>query len=156
MTEKQRVSRQASIDRSLRRTNLGRQLLLAFDAFESRIVDGIREGGYPDFKPSDGTALRNVALEGSRPSDMARQARITKQAMGQLIKDLERRDYVAVQVDELDRRARVVQLTRKGRGLLAVGQDVYRELEREWRKELGEPEFEQLRDLLERVVEAFG
>ena len=144
------------IDNELRQTNIGRKLLYAFDAFESRIVDGIQQAGFSDFKASDGSALRNVDLAGTRLTEMARRAHMTKQGMGQLVRDLERRRYVRVTADPDDGRARRVILTKKGRELIAAGQRVYRELERDWVGVLGEREFRRLQRALDRLVDAEG
>ena len=145
--------RHPPVDDGLRHTNVGRKLLLAFDAFEQRIVEGIRARGFEDFKPSDGAALRNVPLDGCKLSEIAARAHMTKQGMSLLVRELEGRGYLEVAPDPDDRRARRVALTSKGRGLLKAGRETYVELRAEWVERLGDRGFRQLERLLDRVVE---
>ncbi len=145
--------RHPPVDDGLRHTNVGRKLLLAFDAFEQRIVEGIRARGFEDFKPSDGAALRNVPLDGCKLSEIAARAHMTKQGMSLLVRELEGRGYLEVMPDPDDRRARRVALTSKGRGLLKAGRETYAELREEWILRLGARGFRQLERLLDRVVE---
>lgn len=140
------------MDEELRWSNIGRLLLLAFEAFDDRVVEGLRAAGFDDFTSSHGKALRNVDLGGTQISEIARRAQMTKQGMSQLIVDLERRGYVERQPDSADGRAKRVHLTDRGRELISVGQSVYRELEHEWSEALRDPDLQSLRVALQSIL----
>jgi DNA-binding MarR family transcriptional regulator len=55
--------------------------------------------------------------DGRRPSSIAERAGVSKQAVNHVLRDLERLGYVRLVADADDRRARVVRLTERGRGL---------------------------------------
>lgn len=132
---------------------MGRLLLLAFDSFEQHVVRGIKAAGFEDFTPAFGSALRNIDLEGSRITTVARRAHMTKQGMSQLLKELERRGYVEFAPDPTDGRAKIVRLTGKGTELIAAGQARFLALEEEWREYLGDEEYTQLKELLRRLAD---
>lgn len=135
-----------------RRTNIGRLLLRTFEHFEDRIVDGLRSQGFEDFRLSDTSVLRSLELEGSRITDLAERARITKQGMSQLVQDLEARGYIHVESDPEDGRAKLIRFTARGEALIAAGQEINRSLDREWQRALGKNGFQTLRVLLERLL----
>lgn len=144
-------------DEAFRRTNVGRLLIRAFNAFETYHVRRLNEEGFPDFTPSDTRVLRNVEKDGgSRITDIARRARITPQAVSQLVGGLENRGYVVTAPDPDDGRARRVHLTDRGLALIARGQAITADLYEEWGGILGEVEFAQLQALLERLLEALA
>ena len=145
---------QGAIDPALRYSNIGRLLLQAFDRFERSVIRGLREAGFTDFSLGHGAALRNIDLEGTRVSEVAQRAHMTKQGMSQLIKTLEKKGYVRVGPDPSDGRARLAFLTGKGEALIAEGQAVFRELEKAWREELGDETYETLRTGLTALGEA--
>ena len=140
------------IDPELRHSNIGRLLLRAFDRFERTIVDGLREAGFTDFSPALGSALRNIDLEGTRVSEVARRAHMTKQGMSQLLKVLEKKGYVYMKADPSDGRARLAHLSEKGEALIAKGQKIFGALESEWRTELGDDTYRTLRAALEALA----
>lgn len=139
-------------DRELRRTNLGRLLIRAFDHFEDRIVAGIRERGFEEFRASDTGVLRSVDLEGTRVSEIARRARVTPQAVSQAVAGLEERGLVKTAPDPDDGRARLVRFTERGRELILAGQETTEELYREWEEIVGQEGLNELRQHLVRLV----
>jgi DNA-binding MarR family transcriptional regulator len=78
---------------------------------------------------------------------------MSKQAMNQLLRSLEALGYLARSKDPDEGRARVVQLTKRGRAAYAKIHDILRDIEREWMGELGSTQFAHLKSLLTRVWE---
>jgi DNA-binding MarR family transcriptional regulator len=84
--------------------------------------------------------------EGRRPSDLARQCAMTRQAMNYVLTGLEkgyleRRDADAA-------KGRVVCVTERGRKVIRVIRGEVKEIERQWAAQLGLRRFEELRGTL--------
>jgi DNA-binding MarR family transcriptional regulator len=73
---------------------------------------------------------------------------MSKQAMNQLLRSLEALGYI-VRSDAPDEgRARIIRFTKRGRAAYLKVYDILRDIEREWRTELGPKRFSQLKELL--------
>lgn len=81
---------------------------------------------------------RHLALEGSRLTDLAAQAGMTKQAMGDLVDQCEAWGLVTREPDPRDRRARLVRFTPTGLAWLAAFQRAVAQAEAEFRADVGE------------------
>jgi hypothetical protein len=56
--------------------------------------EGMVAAGFEDVRPAHYAVLRHLRPEGSRVTELAEEARMTKQSMGELVVYLERRGYV--------------------------------------------------------------
>ena len=109
-------------------------------AFAAAGLDGIR--------PAQAVALVPLAAGGLHASDLADQLRVSRQAVAQAVAALERHAYVVRGPHPSDARARIIELTPKGRDALRVMRANALDVERRWRKSLGEKRFEELRETL--------
>jgi DNA-binding MarR family transcriptional regulator len=80
---------------------------------------------------------RHVALEGSRLTDLAQRAGMSKQAMGDLVDQCEAWGLVMRATDPRDARARVVRFTPAGVAWLQAFRDAVAQAEAEFRAEVG-------------------
>jgi DNA-binding MarR family transcriptional regulator len=94
-----------------------------------------------------------IAPEGSRLTDLADQAQMTKQSVAGLVDELERMGYVRRVPDPTDRRARPIQIDKRGRQAAKAAQSAHDEIQAEWRSHLGARRFSQLREILEDLRE---
>jgi DNA-binding MarR family transcriptional regulator len=101
-----------------------------------------------DDLPFSGALSEHIDAAGTRLTDLAARAQITKQSMGYLVDYLERRGYVERRPDTGDRRATVICLTDRGWDETREALRIIAELEAEWAAALGEARMHQLRDLL--------
>lgn len=75
--------------------------------------------GAPRMRPSHTALFPHIDLEGTRPTELARRLGISKQAVGQLLTELEAMQAIVRVPDPTDRRARLVKFNdAPGRGLL--------------------------------------
>src|SRR5215217_7962191 len=93
--------------------NIGRLLLRAQRDFDAQLNARLRERGYPDVRLAHSALFAHIEPEGTRSSELAEQAGMTKQGMGQLVADLEKKGYVERVEDPVDRRAKLVRLRRR-------------------------------------------
>ena len=111
---------------------------------------------YGDVRQAHGVVFEMLDPSGSRVADLARRARMTRQAMGELVADLEQLGYVERRPDPRDRRAKLVVLTAKGEGALAAGIAAVAALEARWAAHLGAARAEAWRAALASLCLAFG
>ncbi|MET9338421.1 MarR family transcriptional regulator [Nonomuraea sp. NPDC003804] len=86
-------------------------------------------------------------------SDLAEQARVTKQTTTFLVDQLERAGYVERVPDPTDARARLVRIAARGRAAVAVARTVEADVEAEWTRHLGSRDAAHLRRALTRLRE---
>jgi DNA-binding MarR family transcriptional regulator len=70
--------------------------------------------GFDGVTPAVASLLLLLDADGARATTLAQQAGITKQAVSQLVRELEARDYVEQVPDSTDTRAKIVRLTENG------------------------------------------
>lgn len=80
---------------------------------------------------------RHLALEGSRLTDLAQRAGMSKQAMGDLVDQCEAWGLVQREPDARDARVRVVRFTPTGLAWLQAFKDAVAQAEAEFRAEVG-------------------
>src|SRR3954468_15526856 len=91
--------------------NLGILLFVAYRALEQRAHQAVAAAGITDITLAQARIAARIGPQGSRVSDLAEQARVTKQSAGFLVDQLEAAGYVERVPDPTDRRARLVRLT---------------------------------------------
>jgi DNA-binding MarR family transcriptional regulator len=109
-------------------------------AFAAAGLDGIR--------PAQAVALVPLAAGGLHASDLADQLRVSRQAVAQAIAALERHGYVNRVPDPVDARARIIEITPRGRQALRVMRSNALNLEKRWERVLGRQRLGELRETL--------
>ncbi|HSD49472.1 MAG TPA: MarR family winged helix-turn-helix transcriptional regulator [Actinomycetota bacterium] len=133
--------------------DLGRLLLEAHRALGAELVSTLAERGYPDARPGHAAVFLHIDRRtGTRLTELARRARMTKQGMMLVVDDLEQRGYVRRVPDPEDARAKVVRLTARGRRFVAEARRASAAVEAGARRDLGDRRYETLRDALEELV----
>ncbi len=106
--------------------------------------------GFKDMTPALASLMPLLDSTGARPTCLARQAGITKQAISQLVRELEARGYVEQVPDSTDTRAKIVRLTKRGVAIRAACAQVKHELQSIAIAKLGKSRVSRLqRDLIE-------
>jgi DNA-binding MarR family transcriptional regulator len=131
-----------------RHDNVGRLLNNAVSRFESRVLEFMSQSGHPKARISHVSLTRNLDLEGTRVSELARRAGMTKQAMGELVIQCGTLNLVVSRVDPADKRARVVRFTPQGLRWLEAFRQAVDRAEREMRDEVGAMSMDVLRGAL--------
>ena len=96
--------------------------------------------------------LRHLADGPLRASDIVGRCGVTKQAISQQLVFLQRTGYVSVTPDPVDQRARIVELTDKGRSAQCFVVRMFGEIEREWADQVGEDALATARAALEKLA----
>src|SRR6201998_3264164 len=103
-------------------------------AFAAAGLDGIR--------PAQAVALVPLAAGGVHAADLADRLRVSRQPVAQAVAALERHDYVIRGAHPSDARARIIELTPRGREALRVMRSNALDVEKRWRDVLGAHRFE--------------
>jgi DNA-binding MarR family transcriptional regulator len=122
---------------SWRHDNIGRLLNNAVRRFEGRVLEMMGEAGYADTRIAHVNLTRNLDVEGTRLTELARRASMSKQAMGELVEQCEAMRLVARATDPSDGRARIITFTPIGLKWLEAFRAAVDVAEGEMRKELG-------------------
>jgi DNA-binding MarR family transcriptional regulator len=130
---------------------IGALLRVPGDAVRSRIVAGLHEAGFTDLVPAHFNVIRYPGPQNRRPSDLAREAGMSKQAMNYLLRQLEELGYLTREDDADDQRSKRVRLTDRGYAAAMNIRQTVRQIEAEWERDLGASQLEQLRELLVRL-----
>jgi DNA-binding MarR family transcriptional regulator len=126
-------------------------LMDAFRSLEAEMGPALEDRGAPDLTPSQARALLLVDRTGTRLTELSRRSGVTKQAMMQMVDDLQAMGCVRRTPDPDDARAKVVRLTAKGLRQRARARKALQTVESRLRRRLGPRKFETLRLTLEEV-----
>lgn len=135
-----------------RPTPLGTLLSAAGRRLAGELDAGLAAAGYGDVRSAHAPLFMTIDPEGSSLTQLAGRARMTKQAMGELVRYLEACGYVENAVDETDRRARRITLTARGWQALDVGTRVIDDFDQWLDDTVGAPRVRALRATLDRIL----
>ena len=127
---------------------IGALLRIPLDAVRARLLSGLHEAGFTDIVAAHFAVLRYPGPDNRRPLDLAAEARMTKQAMNYLLGQLERLGYLTRREDPDDQRSKRIHLTDRGNAARDTIRNIVGQVEVEWERQLGQPDFDRLRDLL--------
>ena len=135
------------------RQNLALLCFYPHRAMEARLLATLAAEGFDDLTLAQARVAARIGPHGTRLTDLAAQALVTKQTANHLVDQLERAGYVRRVPDPTDGRARLVQIDGRGQAVVALARRVEVEVEAEWTAHLGEEATAQLRAALERLRE---
>ena len=129
--------------------DLGRLMLEGHRELATELAGLLAERGYSDIRASQAAVFLHIdRRSGTRLTELARRARMTKQGMMQAVDALEARGYLRRVPDPEDGRAKAVRLTAHGRRCAAETRRAAAATESRVRRELGARRYEALRDAL--------
>lgn len=125
----------------------------------NRVIRRMRDEATPrpvswpaDITVAKARLLDTVPPHGCRIVDLSGELRVSKQGLGQLVKQLVEGGYLQEVQDPGDRRARTIKRTRRGDRIVKQVHQVTGELEARWREEIGPHDYAVFRDVLVRLV----
>ena len=130
---------------------IGALLRMPVDAVHRRIISDLQAAGFTDLSDSHMAVLRYPGPQGRRPSDVADELGMSKQAVNYLLGGLERAGYLRRADDPDDRRSRRIEFTERGEAVRQTIRATVADVEAELSRELGDRALAQLRNLLVRL-----
>lgn len=132
---------------------IGALLRVPLETVRRRMLERLHDRGYDDLEAAHLVVLQYPGPQGRRPSELAAQLRVSKQALNYLLGQLERLGYLERRPDPDDLRSKRIALTRRGLAIIPVIRAAVAEVEAEWARRLGKKRFDQLRTLLQDLDE---
>lgn len=129
----------------LERQNTGQLLRMPYQSFIGRLFEDLAAAGYGDIHPGHAIIFQHLRSEGSRVTELAEQAQLTKQYLGRLVADLEKLGYLERSSDPTDGRARLVRLSERGWEATRAAEGIIARIETNWAERLGEARYADLR-----------
>lgn len=133
--------------------SIGILMFVAHRAMENRSMAAVAEAGFDDVTLAQARVFERIGPHGTRLTDLAQQAQVTKQTAGFLVDQLERAGYVERRPDPTDARARLVCIAERGAKAIEIASAEVARVEAEWEAYLGIEEMRQLRLSLTRLRE---
>ena len=132
--------------------NLIRLLIEFSKDFERRTLKALQDRGHTDIRPSHSVLFSNLGLGAVRVTELAERAQVTQQAMGKMLKEVERNGYIERGVDKKDKRAKEIRLTQKGVDMVGVSMEVVDEVRQYYSQKIGAKELDHLEYTLREAV----
>ena len=121
-------------------------------ALAEALHEAMPDAGFGDIRPTHCQVLRGIEPGGSRLTDLAASARMTKQSMGALVDHLQAGGYLERIPDRDDARVKAIRLTARGRQAAEAIAEIGTRIETEWEHKIGRDRLEQLRDALAAIT----
>jgi len=122
---------------------------LALDNLSRQLQERIKEAGFADQRMAHNAVFAHIPPEGITLAELARRAGMTKQAMAELVTDLEEKGYLTRRPDDSDRRLRIIELSDRGWAAVSAALTAFEEIERDLERTLGTARLKALRRTLE-------
>ena len=123
-------------------------MFVAVRHVEQRVLEHLWARGFDDITLAQGRIAARLGERGTRLTELAEAAQVTKQTAGYLVDQLERAGYVERRPDPTDARARLVVHRPRGRRAQREAREVERGVEAEWEAHLGADRMAGLRQSL--------
>jgi DNA-binding MarR family transcriptional regulator len=132
--------------------DLATLMFVSYRAMDERVREAMRDAGY-DVTVAQARIAQRIADDGTRLTELAERAQVTKQTASLLVAALEREGLVERVPDPDDGRARLIRLSARGRQAAQRAMEVVIGVEKEWTEHLGAELTDRLREGLVRLRE---
>lgn len=122
-------------------------------AMQQIVADEMARRGFADLRPALLAVAQHIGGEGTRVTELAARAWLTKATVVHAVDELERLGYVTRQPDPRDRRAKLVVPTARAHQAERVGREAIGEIRSAWAERIGEREMADLEQGLHRLRE---
>jgi DNA-binding MarR family transcriptional regulator len=119
---------------------------------EHRHLDQLARAGFPEIRRAHTPVVVNLTAGGMRLTDLARAAGISKQAMAELVDDLEAQGYLERHPDPADGRAKLLVMTDRAWAAHAATLQIFADIEAELAAAVGSAALEQVRSTLDDIL----
>lgn len=130
---------------------LAAQLLFAV---HDELYARLGEAGYGDVAHLHGAVLAHLDEDGTRATELARRSGRHKQVIGRIVDELETLGYVQRCPERVDRRAKLVVPTERGRDVMRLSDEIMADIERRQANALGNDTYHSFRQTLGTLVDS--
>lgn len=135
------------------RLAIGQLLVRLLREFRDELAAPRADAGYGDVREPHFQIFGNIRMGGIRLTELAGRAQLSLAATSELVNDLVDLGYLTRRPDPADGRAKLIDLTKRGQGLMAVAGDRVADIEQQWSKILGRKDFHHMCDTMQRLLD---
>jgi DNA-binding MarR family transcriptional regulator len=143
----------ASRDAPADRQAIGQLLTRLLREFRVDLAAPRAEAGFGDIRDPHMQIFGNVRMGGLRLTELADRAQLSLAATSELVNDLEEMGYLTRGPDPADGRAKLIDLTERGRDAMSAAGHQVAGIERRWSKVVGAKEFTQMCRTMQRLLD---
>lgn len=151
--EKTSLDQQLAESEYLKSDNWGKILGISKRQFDEWAMQRLASHGYADFKMVYMPVLMNIKSEGTNNNELAAYAKVTKQAMSKVARELQHMGYIKARTSAEDKRVTIFSLTERGKKLVIQARLSVKDLMDTYRQKFGTEEFDKTLTLLKRIME---
>ncbi|HEX8045185.1 MarR family winged helix-turn-helix transcriptional regulator [Rhizobium sp.] len=144
------LTKQPNTSEELQPPFFGALLRIVWQDVRSRMYKAIHDAGFADFQDAHFAVFSYPLPDGIRPSELARQKKMSRQAINYLITQLEELGYVERRASEGSDR-RLIYLSARGQEIAETIFTCLRRLHAEWAEEIGHERFDVFLDVLKQL-----
>jgi DNA-binding MarR family transcriptional regulator len=131
---------------------IGALLRMAWERLQDEIYAELAAAGFDDVRPAHRPVIQRFPpCDGLRPSQIAANINLSKQAVNDLLRDLERMGYLTLEPDPADGRARIIRYTDRGWRLFNLGGTISRAVSERWAEAIGRERIDTLAEILRAI-----
>lgn len=123
-------------------------------AVQDELYARLEEAGHGDLTHLHGAALAHLDEEGTRATELARRSGRHKQVIGRIVDELDSLGYVERRPEKVDRRAKLIVPTARGRDVMRLSDQIMQDIERRQAKVLGHDVYDSFRQTLRALVDS--
>ena len=129
---------------------IGGLLRIVLQHVHDRMLQAVHDAGFTDFQKEYFAVFSYPLPDGVRPSDLAREKRMSRQALNHLLGRLTELGYVERRASSGNER-RLIYLSPRGREVAETIFACLRQMHREWAQEVGQERFDGFLDVLRQL-----
>lgn len=127
---------------------------MAWEELMDESMQAYAAAGYDDLRLVHRSIIRDLLLDGLRPTELAARLGLSKQAVNDLLREFEANGYIRLEPDPSDGRAKRVVVTDRGWAMATLAADVSRDVGRRWAARVGEDRFAVFEEVLREITGA--
>ena len=135
------------------RQAVGQLLVRLLREFRTDLAAPRADAGFGDIRDPHMQIFGNVRSGGIRLTELADRAQLSLAATSELVNDLEEMGYLIRRPDPADGRAKLIDLTKRGRDAMATAGDRVADIERRWSKLVGASDFAHMCRTMQRLLD---
>ncbi len=142
-----------SRDLAADRLAIGQLLVRLLREFRDDLAAPRVDAGYGDIREPHFQIFGNIRMGGIRLTELADRAQLSLAAASELVNDLADMGYLTRRPDPADGRAKLIDLTARGRELMGYAGDRVADIEHRWSALTGEKNFTQMCRTMQRLLD---
>jgi DNA-binding MarR family transcriptional regulator len=135
------------------RQAVGQLLVRLLREFRDDLAAPRADAGYADVREPHFQIFGNIRMGGIRLTELADRAQLSLAATSELVNDLAHLGYLTRRRDPADGRAKLIELTKRGRDLMADAGNRVAAIEARWATLAGERNFNQMCRTMQRLLD---